>query len=72
MLRVRLLRSFASRVNYSVDVQKGLYERLKDVSGKGLTYAEKILYAHGGRGDGYLTLNPDRVAMQDASAQVHF
>jgi aconitate hydratase len=54
---------------YSIEMHKNIYEALKAINGKGLTYAEKILHAHGGRGDGYLTLKPDRVAMQDASAQ---
>jgi homoaconitase len=58
-------------------------ERVRNVLGKQykLTLAEKILYSHldnpetnlsgGGRirGNRYLKLNPDRVAMQDASAQ---
>lgn len=46
---------------------------------KGLTLTEKILFAHlreldpneaPKRGDTYLKLRPDRVAMQDASAQM--
>ncbi|KAL0485600.1 aconitate hydratase [Acrasis kona] len=48
---------------------KELYNKLKATKNSGLTYAEKILQAHGGKGDGYLKLRPDRVAMQDASAQ---
>lgn len=62
-----------------------LQEKLKAVrdilGGRPLTLAEKILYSHifnpketlaDGkivRGDTYLQLNPERVAMQDASAQ---
>ncbi|EIW69283.1 hypothetical protein TREMEDRAFT_68617 [Tremella mesenterica DSM 1558] len=59
-------------------------EKVRDVLPKGtkLTLAEKILYSHlrdpeeslggGGkvRGEKYLKLRPDRVAMQDASAQM--
>ena len=55
--------------------------RVREVlNNKPLTLAEKILYSHiydvnkiakGGivRGDSYLQLRPERVAMQDASAQ---
>ncbi|KAK9446460.1 aconitase family-domain-containing protein [Limtongia smithiae] len=56
---------------------------VRKILGKPLTLAEKILYSHvvdpeedfagkGGhiRGEVYLKLNPDRVAMQDASAQM--
>ena len=56
-------------------------ERVRSVVKRPLTLAEKILYSHviepekslagGGRirGESYLQLNPERVAMQDASAQ---
>ncbi|RKP14655.1 aconitate hydratase [Piptocephalis cylindrospora] len=48
------------------------------LGGRPLTLAEKILYSHladatvtpPARGEGYLKLRPDRVAMQDASAQM--
>ncbi|CAG0975164.1 partial aconitate hydratase, partial [Anaerolineae bacterium] len=48
------------------------------IAGKPLTYAEKILYAHlfepvqrsFARGKDYVDLAPDRVAMQDATAQM--
>ncbi|KAF7982015.1 hypothetical protein HWV62_30256 [Athelia sp. TMB] len=65
-----------------------LIERLslvrKLLNGRPLTLAEKILYSHlhdpekslagGGRvrGEAYLQLSPERVAMQDASAQLQF
>lgn len=56
-------------------------ERVRKVLDRPLTLAEKILYSHlsdpeasltnGGpvRGESYLQLRPERVAMQDASAQ---
>lgn len=56
-------------------------EGVRNVLKRPLTLAEKILYSHlsdpvnglgdGGRirGEAYLQLNPERVAMQDASAQ---
>src|SRR3989338_6214780 len=62
-----------------------LYERLASAHaaarkkfGRPLTLAEKILVSHVRdlasqafeRGEGYLTLQPDRVAMQDATAQM--
>ncbi|MEI6898301.1 MAG: aconitate hydratase [Bacteroidota bacterium] len=69
-----------------VDFLKGVYERLSigvkkagDSLGKPLTLAEKILYGHlfGGdqklpfrRGVDYVNFAPDRVAMQDATAQM--
>jgi aconitate hydratase len=50
----------------------------KEITGKPLTLAEKILYAHLSgkadkpfvRGKDYVNFNPDRVAMQDATAQM--
>lgn len=59
-------------------------ESARKILDRPLTYAEKILYAHltnpeeslsalpsnRVRGEAYLKLNPDRVAMQDASAQM--
>lgn len=50
----------------------------KKISGKPLTLAEKILYAHTDtqpgdaykRGQDYVNFRPDRVAMQDATAQM--
>lgn len=56
-------------------------EQVRKVLNRPLTLSEKILYSHvidpeaslggGGRirGEAYLQLNPERVAMQDASAQ---
>lgn len=63
-------------------VYAGLAERVvaaRNVVGRPLTLAEKILYAHtyGGaptvactRGESYADFEPDRVAMQDATAQM--
>jgi len=54
-------------------------EAARKVVGKPLTLTEKILYAHlsdgvateaYGRGKSYVDFNPDRVAMQDATAQM--
>ena len=50
----------------------------RDLTGRPLTLAEKILYAHMveppmkafRRGIDYVNFNPDRVAMQDATAQM--
>lgn len=56
-------------------------DRVRKILSRPLTLAEKILYSHtidperclsgGGkiRGESYLQLRPERVAMQDASAQ---
>ncbi|MBN1339686.1 MAG: aconitate hydratase, partial [Bacteroidales bacterium] len=64
------------------DVYAELAERIaaaRKVTGKPLTLAEKILYSHldGGiatkafeRGKSYVDFRPDRVAMQDATAQM--
>lgn len=65
---------------YSALIEKLSLVR-KLLNGRPLTLAEKILYSHlhdpekslagGGhiRGEAYLQLSPERVAMQDASAQ---
>lgn len=65
---------------YAALVQKLTHAR-KLLNNRPLTLAEKILYSHlhdpekslagGGkiRGEAYLQLSPERVAMQDASAQ---
>ncbi|MBN1952149.1 MAG: aconitate hydratase [Bacteroidales bacterium] len=53
-------------------------ETARKLTGKPLTLAEKILYAHSSetpksgyiRGKDYVNFNPDRVAMQDATAQM--
>ena len=53
-------------------------EKARQVVGRPLTYAEKVLYAHVWkkdikkleRGADYVDLKPDRVAMQDATAQM--
>lgn len=57
----------------------GKVAKARAVFGRPLTLTEKILYAHlaeavpakpFGRGDAYVFFNPDRVAMQDATAQM--
>ena len=54
-------------------------DNARNILGKPLTYAEKILFGHLGsassitnikRGSSYNDFNPDRVAMQDATAQM--
>lgn len=71
---------------FDIDMIKKVYasyperiEAARKVVGKPLTLAEKILYAHlwdGNateayvRGDSYVNFAPDRVAMQDATAQM--
>ncbi len=69
----------------SMDLAKSLYAKMPDVCvkarkkfGRGLTLAEKILVSHADdfdtqtweRGKAMLVLRPDRVAMQDATAQM--
>ena len=69
----------------SMDIAKNLYAKMPGVFekarkkfGRGLTLAEKILVAHADnfdtqnweRGKAMLALRPDRVAMQDATAQM--
>ncbi len=69
----------------SMDLAKNLYAKMPDVFakarkkfGRGLTLAEKVLVAHADnfdtqtweRGKAMLALRPDRVAMQDATAQM--
>ncbi len=69
----------------SIDLAKKLYTKMPDLLvkarkkfGRGLTLAEKILVAHADnldtqtwdRGKAMLALRPDRVAMQDATAQM--
>ena len=55
----------------------GKMEELRELIKCPLTYTEKILYAHLSaglreyvRGSDYANFNPDRVAMQDATAQM--
>src|SRR5690554_5896546 len=71
---------------FDIEMIKGVYSQMKDrvdtarqVVGRPLTYSEKILYAHlfNGkatsayqRGESYVDFAPDRVAMQDATAQM--
>ena len=69
----------------SMDIAKKLYAKIPDVFakarkkfGRGLTLAEKVLVSHADnfdtqtweRGKAMLALRPDRVAMQDATAQM--
>jgi aconitate hydratase len=71
---------------FDVDMIKGVYaimaekvEKARKMTGRPLTLTEKILYAHlsaeneagpYSRGKSYVNFNPDRVAMQDATAQM--
>lgn len=72
ILDIEMLRSFYA--SYSDSVRQA-----KDVLKRPLTYAEKVLYAHlydasqmrpCKRGVEYVDFRPDRVAMQDATAQM--
>ncbi|KAF4321800.1 hypothetical protein JM18_003927 [Phytophthora kernoviae] len=58
-------------------MEKNLFTVRKTMGNKPLTLAEKIIYGHlddattkATRGETYLKLRPDRVAMQDATAQM--
>jgi aconitate hydratase len=68
-----------------IDMIKKVYENLpskvaaaRTLLGRPMTLAEKTLYAHmaempsapHARGNAYVDFNPDRVAMQDATAQM--
>ncbi|GLU53761.1 aconitate hydratase [Dyadobacter frigoris] len=71
---------------FDLDMIKGVYTRMKErveaarkIEGRPLTLAEKILYSHlwegtpsqvYERGKSYVDFAPDRVAMQDATAQM--
>lgn len=71
---------------FDIEMIKGVYTQMKErvdtarqVVGRPLTYSEKILYAHlfdgtateaYKRGESYVDFAPDRVAMQDATAQM--
>lgn len=71
---------------FDIDMIKGVYaqmrervDKAREVVGRPLTYSEKILYAHlfNGlateaykKGESYVDFAPDRVAMQDATAQM--
>ena len=71
---------------FDIDMIKAVYERYPErvaaarkITNKPLTLAEKILYTHlhadtileeFGRGAAYVDFAPDRVAMQDATAQM--
>ena len=71
---------------FDIDTIKNVYsglgarvEKARDLVGRPLTLAEKILYAHLYQGDpteayerggAYVDFSPDRVAMQDATAQM--
>lgn len=73
-------------MTFDIDMIKGVYARMaervdaaKNVANKPLTLTEKILYSHLDqgkadqtytRGVSYVDFNPDRVAMQDATAQM--
>jgi aconitate hydratase len=71
---------------FDLDMIKGVYARMADqikmaqsVLNRPMTLAEKVLYSHlfdgkptepFGRGESYVDFAPDRVAMQDATAQM--
>jgi aconitate hydratase len=71
---------------FDIEMIKGVYARMAErvdaarkVVGRPLTLSEKILYSHldqglateaYSRGESYVDFNPDRVAMQDATAQM--
>ena len=71
---------------FDIDMIKDVYARMGDriekarkIVGRPLTFTEKILYSHlyqgdatqaYGRGKDYVDFQPDRVAMQDATAQM--
>jgi len=71
---------------FDIDMIKGVYAgiaqkvgKARQLTGKPLTLTEKILYTHLSdenesgpydRGKSYVNFNPDRVAMQDATAQM--
>lgn len=71
---------------FDINMIKGVYAKMqervdaaKTIVGRPLTYSEKILYAHlfdgkptqaYTRGESYVDFAPDRVAMQDATAQM--
>ncbi len=73
-------------MTFDIDMIKKVYERYperiaaaRQIVGKPLTLSEKILYTHlweGNatqayeRGNSYVDFAPDRVAMQDATAQM--
>ena len=71
---------------FDLDMIKAVYKKLpervdaaRELLGRPMTFTEKILYAHLAeslpaeaykRGHSYVDFNPDRVAMQDATAQM--
>ena len=73
-------------MTFDLDMIRAHYERIpgrieaaRGATGKALTLAEKILYSHLWEGDAsgayqrgadYVDFAPDRVAMQDATAQM--
>ena len=75
-----------STMAFDIDMIKRVYETIgqrvnkaKEVTGKPLTLAEKILYSHLAegepkevykRGESYVDFAPDRIACQDATAQM--
>lgn len=72
ILDIEMLRDFYASYSHTVDDSR---HRL----GRALTYAEKVLYAHLFdkddvkpflRGEDYVNFHPNRVAMQDATAQM--
>ena len=72
MFDLRMIELVYSQLTDRVDAAKKVLQRP-------LTAAEKVLYSHGydpqineefSRGESYVEFSPDRVAMQDATAQM--
>lgn len=73
-------------MTFDIEMIKKVYDRIKErvdkareVTGRPLTHAEKILYSHLSqgnateeyqRGSSYVNFDPDRIACQDATAQM--
>ena len=71
---------------FDLDIIRSFYmlfakkvNRARDILDRPLTYTEKVLYSHlfdsdqlqeFTRGESYVEFSPDRVAMQDATAQM--
>ena len=72
MFDLNMIKSFYDRMPDRISVAKNIIQRP-------LTLTEKILFSHLAkndkildyeRGESYVSFNPDRVAMQDATAQM--
>ena len=83
---MNILLNQISHMAFDIEMIKAVYERMparikaaRALTGKPLTLTEKILYSHlwdgtptntFARGNSYVDFTPDRVAMQDATAQM--